>query len=298
MRPPVALLVCLCVVLAGCGAGGSGFGGGDGDGARTVNPALAGTPTASPTPTAVPSAPEPPGVGRSTVDARSLAAAHSAALANRSLTVRIDSRRVSASGTTLLNSTQLSYAAGERQLYRSVVTETPYRRAGALTFNVSSWRNGTVAVRRQEYENGTARYGIVDPGDHEGRPLDFDPTGARVVADLLGQYNLTYGGVVERDGERLHLITEATADQRYQPLRSNVSVRALVTDEGVVRSIAVRYRSTEYGAPATVTVRFALSNVSNTTVPRPAWVDRALAGAENATAATTPLPRASASRWR
>lgn len=265
MRPIFAVLACLCLLLAGCGAGAPG------DDARTVNPALAGTPTASPTPE---TPARPPGVNGSGVDRRALVSAHENALEGRSLTVEASHRVVADNGTVILDSVRRSRTDGLTQFYRASVTETPYRQAGGRTFDISYWRNDTVTVRRWPHENGSVS--VTLDTDLPAQQL-FDRTGASTVEALLGGYELRYAGTTSRDGETTYVLTEANAEQPFRPLRSNVSLRALVTEEGVVRSITVSYQTTEYRTPARARAAFRVTNVSDTVVPRPPWVDEAIA---------------------
>jgi hypothetical protein len=268
MRLQLAVLACLCLLLAGCGAVPSESGS-----TVTVNPALAETPTALPTP-------DPPSTTAvdDSVDARALADAHERALGNRSVTVTVTSRTTYENWTVRLDSVQQSFAAGDEQLYRLVTTETPYRRVNALTFNVSHWRNDTVSVERREYQNGSAVVTVVDGGSPVGRSLDFDPTGARVLAAVLGEYAIEEDRVVVAGGEPLRRVVEANAEQPNRPFRSNVRVEALVTAEGVVRSASVTYRTARFRAPATVRTTVTVTAIGNTSVPRPRWVNETLAG--------------------
>ncbi len=236
-----------------------------------MNPALAGTPTASPTP-ATPA--RPPGVNASGVDRRALVAAHEDALDGRSLTVETSRRVVADNGTVVLDSARRSRTDGLAQFYRARVSETPYRRAGGRVFNVSYWRNDTVTVRR--WADGNDSVSVTLDTDVPARSL-FDRTGASAVESLLAGYELRYAGTTTRDGETLYVLTEANAEQPFRPLRTNVSLRALVARGGVVRSITVTYRTVEYGPPARARAQFRVTNVSDTEVPRPRWVDEALA---------------------
>lgn len=268
MRLPLAVIACLCLVTAGCGGPPAGSGG-----PSTVNPALAETPTASPTPEHGSTA-----AGDDTVSVRTLAETHARALENRSMTVTVASRTTYENGTVRADSVQRSVAAGDEQLYRLVTTETPYRRVNALTFNVSYWRNDTVSVERQEYQNGSAVVTVVDGGCPVGRPPEFDPTGARALAEVLGEYAIEEDRVVVAGGEPLRRIVESDAGQPNRPFRSNVRVEALVTTEGVVRSASVTYRTTRFRAPATVRTTVTVTAIGNTSVPRPEWVNETLAG--------------------
>ncbi|MFC7095970.1 DUF7537 family lipoprotein [Halobaculum marinum] len=267
MRPPrTVVLVCVCLLLAGCG----GVADTGGPNAQTVNPALDDTPTASPTP-AEPTL--PPGVTESDVDLRSLVAAHDDALDDRSVTVTLSRTRTATNGTVVLDTTARSYAADPEQFLVSTAEVTPYSLADGASFDRALWRNDTVSVRRSAGERAVT---VVHDTDVP-RQRAFDPTGAAEIRGVLGPYKLQYAGTVTQNGSRRHLLTETDAGRPSVPLRSNVTVRVLVTDDGVVEHATVRYRTTEFDEPRWVTVEFAVSNVSSTTVPRPEWVDRALA---------------------
>ncbi|UIO98749.1 hypothetical protein Hbl1158_09360 [Halobaculum sp. CBA1158] len=271
MRSGPTLLVCLCVVLAGCGTTSTG------GGARTVNPALADTPTASPTPEPWSG---PPGVTQSSVDVRELASAHGQALANRSVTVELTTRRTWSNGTTLSAGTQRSYADGERQFYRWNASAVPYRIAGDRTADVAYWQNDTVAVRRWGLENGSAEYEVYDDRPLDGLAVRFDPTGEQTVLALLEPHDLSYDGTVTNGEETLYRLVATGSDRSTSSQRSDVNVRVLVTEAGIIRSIGVRYQITVNGQPVLVGVQFVVSDLSDTTVPRPPWVNETLANAD------------------
>ncbi|MFC7136994.1 hypothetical protein ACFQRB_12035 [Halobaculum litoreum] len=155
----------------------------------------------------------------------------------------------------------------------SEAEETPYRLADGDSVNRTLWRNDTVSVRRV----GDDGAGTVVHDTDVPRQRAFSPTGAAEIREILGPYSLVYSGATTRNGTVHHRLTEADAGQPSVPLRSNVSVLVVVTDEGVIERATVRYRTTEYGEPMSVTVDVRVSNVSATTVPRPPWVDAALA---------------------
>ena len=266
MRRPVAVLTCLSLLLAGCGATAPA-----GEDPRTVNPALRETPTASPTPEATRL---PPGVSETEVDLRTLLSAHRTALSGRSVTVAVSRTRTTTNGTAVFDATTRSYADPPAQFVESHVVTAPYDVAGGAGVDTGVWRNDTVTVRRSATGDGDVSvvYDTEVP-----RQQVFDPTGASEARGILGPYTLAPNGTVVRNGTRYHRLVDAQAGHPVVPLRSNVSVRVLATPDGVIRSATVRYRTTEYEEPMLVTVRFRVSNVSATTVPRPPWVDEALA---------------------
>lgn len=270
MRPPRVLLVCLCVVLAGCGGAVSP----DSGETRTVNPALDETPTTSPTPERWDG---PPGVTDSDVRVVTLVAAHQNALDSQSVTARKTTTVVYDNGTLADDPTVTTWSDGDRQYVEIRASTWPYRLPENQTRNRSYWRNDSTTVLREPFTNGSVETDVRS--DSLPRSLSVNPTGSRLVASTLDRFDLEYAGGTVVDGESLHVLRLAE-NATLNPDVENVSIRALVTDEGVVRAATVQYHTASYGPerePATVTIRFRLSNVSNTTVPRPAWVNETLA---------------------
>lgn len=269
MDPRLAVLACLCLVVAGCS------GGAPGGEPRTVNPALAETPTASPTPDA---SDLPPGVTEDRVDLRTLLETHQSALSDRSLTHDLDSRYVTPNGTVRAHVVERTRSDPIR-LYRTTTVEGDWGASAATVGgNRSVWRNDTVTVRRFDRDDDTVS--VVVDTEVPSRRVD-DATGAYTLANLLGPYTLAYDGTVTRDGQTLHRLILGDVREPSVPLRRNLTVSVFVTPAGIVDAATVRYRTTEFGPTVWVTAQFRLSNVSATTVPRPAWVDAALAEREN-----------------
>ncbi|WP_277552806.1 hypothetical protein [Halobaculum limi] len=272
MRPPRVLLVCLCVVLAGCGGAVSPTS----DDTRTVNPALGETPTTSPTPERWDG---PPGVTDSDVSVTTLAAAHQNALANRSVTVRRSTVVVYDNGTLAHDPTVTTWSDRDQQYVEIRATTWPFRLLRNQSVNRSYWRNDSVTVVRQQLTNGSAETSVQS--ESLPRSIAVDPSGRDLLVSALVRFDLEYAGGTVVEGDSLHVL-RAADDATSNPNIENVSIRVLATDAGVVRAATVQYHNDRYGPdrePATVTVRFGLSNVSNTTVPRPAWVADTLANA-------------------
>ena len=273
MRPPVAALVCLCLVLAGCGTLAPA---GDDAGGPTVNPALDDTPTAAPTPARWAG---PPGVAADgTVGQSFLLEAHGEVLSNRSVTVRRDLTVRLANGTVVREQVLVSRAAGGSQYVETRGSEFPFELPDNRSFDGARWSNDSLAVSRRPYTNGTVSTSVRGPS--ASGFLDVDRAGVSVLDSTLERFDLVYAGGTVVAGERLHVL-RAAPDQRPQPYTANVSVGVLVTDAGVVREVTVRYRDTRYGPQArtaTVAVTITVTNVSETTVPRPPWVNETLAG--------------------
>ncbi|MFC6794708.1 hypothetical protein ACFQFH_10650 [Halobaculum halobium] len=220
--PVPVLVVAVAVLLAGCGAGtGS-------DGGRTVNPALADTPTASPTPTAQPS--YPPGVTAERVDVRTLARSHDRALRDVNSTVRFRRTAVAANGTVL--STR-----------RSVIERASGRLGGDYVRNGSLpgedappirgfafWTNGSVTALRTVDDDGTVSYRAV-PGEPP-TVASTDDSGEGLLVAAFDGTGVRLTDTVAIAGERLYVLTaERERLNRSGTRVENFSATAYITEE-------------------------------------------------------------------
>ncbi|WP_435062580.1 hypothetical protein [Halobaculum sp. EA56] len=270
-RGALALALALLVVAAGCA--GIVDSGGDGGDERTVNPALRGTPTA----TATPPDGFPPGVDAGGVDVDRLIDAHREALAGGSWTVTL-TRAVEGPNGTVERSRARLRVDGERRLYTFERVRGDDRTASA------HWSNGTAAAsRRVDWEGNVSLEGRT--GDPDGLPGPGPAGGAWLRAAFLdvrpsyaGTESTAYGTAFV-----LHA-REGRIERAGLPDRRRVSLRARIDTAGVVRSLSLRYEIFLGSAPGTVAVVFETTAVNDTTVPRPEWVDRALANASEAAA--------------
>ncbi|MFC7135497.1 hypothetical protein [Halobaculum litoreum] len=138
--PRAAALALACLlVCAGC----AGFGGAGDAGARTVNPALAETPTATPTrPT--PTGGFPAGVSRDGVDVEALIDGHRAALTNGSGSWTVSlTRTVEGPEGVVERSAARVAVAGDRSLYTFERVRGDNRLASA------HWSNASVSASRR-----------------------------------------------------------------------------------------------------------------------------------------------------
>ncbi|MFC6786334.1 DUF7537 family lipoprotein [Halobaculum halobium] len=267
--PVPVLVVAVAVLLAGCGAGtGS-------DGGRTVNPALADTPTASPTPTAQPS--YPPGVTAERVDVRTLARSHDRALRDVNSTVRFRRTAVAANGTVL--STR-----------RSVIERASGRLGGDYVRNGSLpgedappirgfafWTNGSVTALRTVDDDGTVSYRAV-PGEPP-TVASTDDSGEGLLVAAFDGTGVRLTDTVAIAGERLYVLTaERERLNRSGTRVENFSATAYITEEGVVRGYELSYTATyeteNESVTATVAERFRTTTGDTDAAP-PAWIDEA-----------------------
>jgi hypothetical protein len=246
------------VALAGCNLGAPA---GPADTADTVTPAP------------VPEQRYPPGLTTTGIDnATALAAAHAAAVRNRSVTVGYLER------TTLPNGTDVTRTESRLVLgpdwtrflgstNRSGVRATPVR----LTAFVN--RSG---VFTREARDGELRY---DRDDSPSGP----PTRLLVgrVATLLGSLDRPTVRRASEDPVRFRVqgeVRNAAEVLRLEPTGSPTMV-AVVDGEGVVRQLRVTYEtdSPRVDGPVRAVERIEVRDLGTTTVERPAWVADAVA---------------------
>lgn len=292
MRPRAVLGVVCLLVLAGCGGawpvGDPVSGGVDGGATSTVTPA--------PLPEEEPAF--PPGVARrGVVDARRLAGAHEAAIANASYTVRSNRTVVYANGS-LRSSLVVEVAlARNRTFLATAATAGP----GAPVFlgvppaRATFWSNGSIYVRRFTAD-GETTYNRFDPGQRfagtwrywtrtvpfggrSGRPGSFyAETFGAVPTRVTGRETAGNVSLVHLAGGETRGSVEGTpldGDGSLESVR-NVSLRATVDQRGVVRSLSLDYDATADGRPVHVSWTVRYRAVGRTTVGRPAWFDRAV----------------------
>ena len=159
---------------------------------------------------------------------------------------------------------------------RMAVREGPEDRTARVYVDDDRYYAKVVTSRETTYRTREANWGRIPP---------TDPS---TVTPLFGDWNLTYEGTAERDGERLHRVTgEPPADYEGADLEAvdAASVELLVTDEGIVRRIEHRATGTvgasRPGETETVEVTYVTRRrygaVGETTVEEPDWVEDARA---------------------
>ncbi|UIO99407.1 hypothetical protein Hbl1158_12870 [Halobaculum sp. CBA1158] len=276
-RRTVVLAVACATLLAGCGGvAGGGVAGGDVDDRATVNPALAGTPTASPTPTPAPS--YPPGVDADGVDVETLIAEHNEALWRTSSAVRFSRTVVAANGTTLATRRSVTESDDERVRYRVEVDGAPPGSSPPGFASFAFWTNGSVTVVQSVDDAGNASsWEVSSLPETDDTP---DDSGEDLLIDAFAGTEPRLVNATAVDGEELSVLRvehERLNRTDRRPLR-NVSGTLYVTDEGVVREYRLRYTATydtESGpVTATTTERFRVT-VGDATATAPDWVTTA-----------------------
>lgn len=285
MQRLLPFVLVVCVVLAGC----NGVFGPEG---REETPTLTpmAVPTDEPTPTPVPRL--APGLtAEGVVDASTLAAAHTAVFENTSFTVR------------------------QTVVYRGE-DGTPLRRIESTTrvaddgrFRITKRWNGSMALRQVAYYDDGERVLVATTGAND--TTTYRRLSPRAVAAQRSS-------VLGADGERIETMfvaaetrvsdrterndttvyrlvptgTRGNSSNTATVLDRSVSVRARVTEQGLVRNYTLTQRLSGDGAggATTIVVSARYTAIGATDIERPAWYEPAVA-ATNATASNRTEPR-------
>ena len=271
-----ALAVVALVVLAGCGSFVGGGSGGNGAGGGGAPGSANGTITAAPVPEVTPT-PDPwpvaPGISADgVVDVNALIDAHRAAIGNTSY--EFTEWRGSASPPNetvpMFRQTRATVAGSSRYLVWT--SSEMIRLDGAVTHVANYTEYVDPDARRVRYrlagqsESAFAEQYVVAAAYN-------DLVGERATVSIL-RYLTAENTEVARttvDGRRYYAVTgferSPTADSRR-----NLSVRALVSPEGFVRSLNVSYVTMGVGELRRFRYRFAYEDVGETTLDPPPWV--------------------------
>lgn len=271
MRPRVGVVLALLVLTAGCNA----FTGDGGQVEATVTPAPVPTVTATPSDPRVGVA---PGVSTRAVT-------HPEFLAQRHAEVVRDMRyelSVSYEEDRRLGEVD---AAVDRYQRLVVENETVYRRNAS---SIERRVRGTHRFLRGygEYADGRALYeSWIDAGG-DGRVFErtADPAARPDYADLTGRAVLEYldleSATVSRydvpgsDADH-YLVTGNRSSLLTMTTVRNYSARAVVSEDGFVRSLRVAYDGMQEDTEVSVEYGFAYSDVGTATVRPPDWADDA-----------------------
>lgn len=236
----------------------------------------AGTATPTPTGEASGDGEYPPGLGEHTLlDHVALADAHAAAVQGTSRTLQ-----VTASGppeAPLLNGREAWNATARIEHPREYLHETSAQFPGAngSTLTVNVYTDGETKYRQVRHGNETTyqRYATATTGDASGfaddvreylvRYLAGDESSVECVATLTGGDCFAYRVVVTDPPAAVH--AEAT----------NYRAVAIVQEDGIVASLSVNYTLPVDGTRVLVTFQMAYSDIGNTTVSPPDWLETA-----------------------
>lgn len=233
--------------------------------------------TPAPVPTTQP-APAPGVAGDAEVDGAQLVAANDRRLNSTSYRF---ARTVSVDGT---NSSIAIDRVRRVRANGTGVERLSANGTGLLTPTVRNWtlwNDGDLIWRRANLTNGRTVTSPLSTGEDgpfdAGRDLavtTFDTEGYRIAA------RTPRGVILESSGE--FNLTDRVFPAGIGPPR-NETVRAVVTERGVIRNLTVTYQGDFYGEQVRVRISQRVTRLGDTTATRPAWVPEG-----NTTAATVP----------
>jgi hypothetical protein len=284
-RPLVAVALAALLATAGC----SGLAPGSGD-----------QPTESLTPVPVPGegADYPPGVSADgVVNPERLAFAHDQAVGNTSY--RLRSNRSTYFGNDSLRSRiDLDLRLDRNRTYLTAV-ETAGPRGpvilGRPPARARYWANGTLYASRidrdgdvtysltradrspfatWQYWSGTAAFG----GESSYRANRYEQMFRAIPTRVVGNRTVNGTTVYVLEGRRPgdSGFTAGPADA-VGPSGPHPALRATVTEDGLIRSVHLRYRAYDDGDEYDVDWRITYRELGNVTVGAPPWLDRAVA---------------------
>lgn len=279
-RPSASLLLILAVVtlplLGGCNALSSP------DARQTATE----TATPAPVPTASPSWRTANGI-----DAERLATTHDSALRGQSYTVRTERVVRYANGTLRARTERVGRVSANRSRFAVTVrVRGPY--APILSYeyrnvDVSFFSSGDRLFRRI-LRNGVATYETTPPDTYDPPEQFFLLPQPGAIDEVFRAVTVQVDVVSTEAGTRYRLTATGMTDSAaFAAARGvtdphNVSLRATVGADGVVRRYRLRYEATFDGAPIRVVRSGTYEAVGTTTVHRPSWY----AAAVNATETT------------
>lgn len=268
MNRSLAVGLVLVVLVAGC------------------NAPVSSTPTSTVTPVPLPAsnasddrvAPGElaPGVEASGVtDAGRLARAHASVLATRGYTVDQTLARTHPNGTVESRYvTRAQFAAGSGR-FRASLTQTDRVDGRLSTRRVERFADGTQVYEAATDANAT-RYRVVRAPDGTLRsPAAIYPTNLTNDPAIARLFTLVETDTTDQwveNGTR-YLRVESPGSADLPPLR-NVSLVATVTESGLVTDYRVEYDVRRNGVRVHVVVAVTYTDVGDTTVRAPDWIDR------------------------
>ena len=214
----------------------------------------------------------PDGVSENGTDAAALADGHRTALENESFTLSMELSQNSSMGN---QSVQMDAAVGaDRDDVRANVS--------ALRQQVSMYLTSEKQYTKTTVDN-RSMYRVQN---RTPRGMQFVPasyTGARYVEQFASNVSFQPTGVREVDGTKL-IVLRANESAVTAPDRVNVTEyngTLLVDEQGLVHRFDVQVTTEQDGQRAAVGFSFEISDVGETTVEEPNWLDEAKNRSEN-----------------
>lgn len=261
------LSVALLLVLAGCNV-------------PTAEPAPTESVTAAPVPavpeTATPEGQLVPGVFADGVAGGRLGNVHGEALEGVSYTVNQTLLQRYANGTVRSRYVTVARFAADPSRFRTTLRQADREDGRLVTRTVSRYGDGERAYEAVTEAN-TTRYGVVRWPDGEPREASAiypgNLTNDRSIARVFTLVETRPVEEFEANGTR-YVRLRSVPNATLPPL-SNVTVTAVVSEEGLVRSYRVSYDVSRTEGSVRTTVALSYTRVGETVVVEPPWLDRA-----------------------
>jgi hypothetical protein len=273
-RPALLSVTVLLLVLAGC----SGTPVDDGEAPDSVT-------TPAPVPTdSLPENRIAPGVSQDgIVGPDRLHEAHDTYLDGRSYT-RESETVYRFENETVLARDSFARSVDLTETRQQFVRERTFRGSG--TFNHTQWSNESISVERF-VRNGSVTY------ERRGRRELAPSSHGGSVAEFIAEQNHRVAGKRSENGTVEYVlvsrnVTDIYLFDRFDTNRTGPTrLVAVVTREGIIRSIELSGEGTYRGEPISVESVFRITAVGETHVGRPPWLDTALNATESQNATWT-----------
>lgn len=221
----------------------------------------------------------PPGIDQDGVtDTRVLLANHTAALRNRSVTVRSDHVQRFRDNDTVRYQSRTTERVGESGSYFTVYRRDGYDSdvLGTSPRRVERWSNGSTALLKVT-RNGTTDYRPTWPLA-KGQRARYE-----TLLLLLSDIDPTLDGTRTLEGREVYVLRAnrdnmsiGLPNDRVARTARNLSFVAWVEQSGLVRGYRLEYDVSIANSTVRVTETLAFEDIGSTTVPRPSWVETAV----------------------
>ncbi len=274
-RSILLVLLVLSLVFAGCNGI---MLGGDETPERMFTPAA--VPTDEPTPTPVPQL-APGLMGTGVTNPFALAEAHSSVLSNTSYTFYSNSTVRYVNGTVFNQFiTRVRYGTNDSRFY---IVQNGFGVPVRGSSGQSIWSDGERVLRAQTRNNSTS-YDI--PTAAMGEPIppqefSFLTSNDERIAALFSSVETRVTDREQRNGTTVYRIVATNVTNRgafefvwHNP--RNVSLRALISSQGLVREYRLHYTATLDNSTVRISRQVRYTNIGTTTVERPPWYKQAI----------------------
>ncbi|WP_128475981.1 hypothetical protein [Halorussus pelagicus] len=217
----------------------------------------------------------PPGLSPSGVtDAEAFAAAHEAALANRSYTYTRNATVTAPNGTRLGNWTERVQVGPERLRFNNTQTGTGVTVGGHAIDDLRVYTNGSVTLfNTDNYRRHAGRGFAATQFSSTSLLTDAFDASETSVTTVERNERMWFQVAAERDDETF---TYRYSNETVEVRATNLTATALVAPSGLVTDLTYEYDFERGNVSGHRTMDVRYSAVGETTVERPPWYDEAI----------------------